>query len=45
MMTKKENKNTAENSKIAIYFLLDLHKGCPSYRKSLQPLKEKAQAL
>jgi hypothetical protein len=44
MMTKKKKiKNTAENSKIAIYFILGLHKGCPSYRKSLRPLKENIQ--
>jgi hypothetical protein len=41
MMTKKENKKYSwENSKIAIYFLLGLYKGCPSYRKSLQPSNE-----
>ncbi len=31
------------SSKIAIYLSLGLHKGCPSYRRSLQPSKEKIQ--
>ncbi len=29
--------------KLAIYLYLGLHKGCPSYRKSLQPSKENIQ--
>jgi hypothetical protein len=30
-------------SKIAIYLILGLHKGCLNYRKSLQPSKENIQ--
>jgi hypothetical protein len=48
-MTKKFRKKfTADKkfniffkSKIEIYLSLGLHKGCPSYRRSLQPFKEK----
>jgi hypothetical protein len=43
-MTKNWGKNTDEEKfiliKIVIYLLLGLHKGCPSYRRSLQPSKE-----
>jgi hypothetical protein len=38
--------NTAEFffiSKIAIFLSLGLHKGCPSYRRNLQPSKENIQ--
>jgi hypothetical protein len=43
-MTKNWKKFTAENfSKIAIYLILGLHKGRPSYRRSLQPSKENIQ--
>jgi hypothetical protein len=47
--TKKWEKFTAEKnlifllSKIAIFLSLDLHKGRPSYRRSLQPAKENIQ--
>ncbi len=51
-MTKNWKKFTAENflyiffgSKNAIYLSLDLHKGRPSYRRSLQPSKENNQPL
>ncbi len=46
---KLEEKNTAEffftfyGSKLAIYLPLGLHKGCSSYRRSLQPPKENIQ--
>jgi hypothetical protein len=46
-MIKNWKKFRAENfffkSKIAIYLSLGLHKGCPSYRRSLQPSKETIQ--
>ncbi len=41
-----QRKNTLQNiyiSKIAIYLSLDLHKGRPTYRKTLQPSKESIQ--
>jgi hypothetical protein len=49
-MTKKWKNITAEKqnliffgSKIAIYLSLGLHKGRPSYMRSLQPSKENIQ--
>jgi hypothetical protein len=49
-MTKNWKKFTAEKkkkflSKATIYLSLCLHKGCPSYRRSLQPSKENIQHL
>jgi hypothetical protein len=45
---QKMKKFTAEiflntESKIAIFLSLGLRKGCPSYRRSLQPSKENIQ--
>jgi hypothetical protein len=41
-MTKKRKKITAKKiiSNIAIYLSLGLYKGCPSYRRRLQPSKD-----
>jgi hypothetical protein len=48
-MTKKLKKKiqlkklNSCGSKTTIYLSLGLHKGCPSYRRSLQPSKENIQ--